>query len=668
MCIRDRDRYGRSSGVITSDNLAIISGSNKKSSIYAGYTNADTSALNWAGNCLGLIMNEPIPSFMSEEGYPGLYGYENPLGWYSYKVVVKQTEQEYYNVYVPGAIAGNITWNKKEEITKIANAVSSGAQINLANTTDLETGMTLIMNNKSTGNYITTVNAGNVIMFENVEASVTANQEVIFQKITYPTYPNPYTTSNIVLFGDNINKVPRDLNKVGPTDRIYASDVRLFNRVNTLYTASGTHNFYNTQHTFASPLVGDEAVSIRPFRDLGEWTLQSSRYYPVNADASSVADLGAEKLQLFYKANDNPFIATLTTNSLIGINPVLNTAGTYTDRTLGVFETEPTTSLLDIFWETSTAGLISDLNTAVDTGNEGPVSFTQVGFNLTEGMAAGTQITNYFELVRSDGNPTADASEINMSNLKVVDGTGVDRSIDFQLVANIAAPNTQFAIITNNTFYHGSNAGTEESFTFTIDCVANDIQNTISFAGQLSNVTPYVPDNMIVGWNSYSVIGPSWSYNREPFSYFFSSPQPYFYDLGTINPNETAQGTVLSAFNALNGFILTDANSLLQAREELVVVFDNKPYDSSTGQLITYSQPDFLTYSYTGIVGGYRAEFNRFLINQVGFYWELNIKIYDSIPGGGTGVFLPSNSPVTPSTQNNNVLEFIIRYRINDTP
>ena len=115
--------------------------------------------------------------------------------------------------------------------------VSSGAQINLANTTDLETGMTLIMNNKSTGNYITTVNAGNVIMFENVEASVTANQEVIFQKITYPTYPNPYTTSNIVLFGDNINKVPRDLNKVGPTDRIYASDVRLFNRVNTLYTA-----------------------------------------------------------------------------------------------------------------------------------------------------------------------------------------------------------------------------------------------------------------------------------------------------------------------------------------------------------------------------------------------------------------------------------------------
>ncbi len=32
----------------------------------------------------------------------------NPLGWYSYKIVVKQTEQEYYNVYVPDIISGNI--------------------------------------------------------------------------------------------------------------------------------------------------------------------------------------------------------------------------------------------------------------------------------------------------------------------------------------------------------------------------------------------------------------------------------------------------------------------------------------------------------------------------------------------------------------------------------
>jgi hypothetical protein len=117
------DRYGRSSGVITSDNLKTLIGTDKKSSIYAPYTNAKfadgtSSARDWPGNCLSLLMYETIPSAMSEVGYPGLYSYENPLGWYSYKVVVKQTEQEYYNVYVPGAIAGNINWNSNKKVFK----------------------------------------------------------------------------------------------------------------------------------------------------------------------------------------------------------------------------------------------------------------------------------------------------------------------------------------------------------------------------------------------------------------------------------------------------------------------------------------------------------------------------------------------------------------------
>ena len=40
---------------------------------------------------------------------------DNTLGWYSYKFVVKQTEQEYYNVFTPGFINGlpiqNKLWN-----------------------------------------------------------------------------------------------------------------------------------------------------------------------------------------------------------------------------------------------------------------------------------------------------------------------------------------------------------------------------------------------------------------------------------------------------------------------------------------------------------------------------------------------------------------------------
>ena len=168
--------------------------------------------------------------------------------------------------------------------------------------------------------------------------------------------------------------------------------------------------------------------------------------------ALGLAVVGGDKLKLFYKADDNPFIATLSTNSLIGINPVLNVSGTYTDRNLSVFETEPTTSLLDIFWETSTSGLISDLNIEVDTGNDAPVGFTNVNFNLKESNAKGTLATNYFELVRSDGNPTADSSVINMSNLIVVDGNQQDRSNDFNLVSDITSPEILFAIESNEDF------------------------------------------------------------------------------------------------------------------------------------------------------------------------------------------------------------------------
>ncbi len=35
-----------------------------------------------------------------------LFTEANPLGWYSYKVVVKQTQQDYYNVYVPNILSG----------------------------------------------------------------------------------------------------------------------------------------------------------------------------------------------------------------------------------------------------------------------------------------------------------------------------------------------------------------------------------------------------------------------------------------------------------------------------------------------------------------------------------------------------------------------------------
>ena len=690
------DRYGRSSGVITSDNLKTLIGTDKKSSIYAPYTdakfaNGTSSARDWPGNCLGLLMYETIPSSMSEQGYPGLYSYENPLGWYSYKVVVKQTEQEYYNVYVPGAIAGNINWNSNKKVFKLTPGGSqqTGAVIELVDVTDLSLGMTWLGSGETdSGIYIIGINdpsPGEIRLSESIV--IEPNSEMEFELIEYPTYVNPYSTSNIVLFGDNINKVPRDLNKVGPTDRIYSSAVRLFNRVNPIYSSP---LFYNTQHTFASPLVGDEVVSIRPFRDLGEWTSQTSKYYPVSTSGGR-AVVGGSKLQLFYKANDNPFIATLTTNSLIGINPVLDTSTTYTNRNLGVFETEPTTSLLDIFWETSTSGLISDLNTQVDVGNQGPVGFTDINFNLKESDPQGTIVTNYFELVRSDGNLTNDFSQINMSNLTVVDGNQQDRSGDFNLVSNVALPNTQFAIETNNTFYYGSQANTLENYTFTIDCIANGINNTLTIPGptELSNVTPFVFEDAAFPSASTNVrtlakidndAFATKTWNTDLFSSLFTLPQPYSTQLPNVILDEIPNATVL-----LLSFVSLNGSARTVDREQEMVVYLESILTKFNGDTVNIGRDEsfkMMPFPLTSNKTLYRLFFNPQQVKDYDDQFNVNgrpnytfkFTLYDMIPGGGPGVtaerlsngtLFPTPSPAfNPIGNNNLTFSFNVKFEV----
>tara|TARA_R100001443_G_scaffold39325_1_gene52669 strand:- start:14244 stop:17783 length:3540 start_codon:yes stop_codon:yes gene_type:complete len=497
------DRYGRSSNVISANNLASINAAlnNRKSTVYAGYTNGGVDPLNWPGNCLSFILNEKIPDSSSSIGYPGLYSTNNPLGYYTYKIVVKQQQQEYYNVYTPGAVAGNIRFDKKDAITKIVATGATGATQALTSVSNLSTGMMMYVNGVLNPSiFITSITyapSPAIVLSESITTAT--DDQLTFEDVQYPIFPDPYSNSNIVLTGDNINKVPRDLNKVGPTDRVYSSKVNLYNRVNPLMENTSPLTFYNTQHLFGTPVLGDEALSIRPFRDLGDWTSQSSPYYPVKLGSNGIPVANADKLQLFYKAEENPFVASLRTNSLIGINPVNTVSETYTKRTLAVFETEPTTSLLDIFFETSTSDLISNLNTAVDSTDQGPASFSARNYSHNEAPPPPTvpptdpsqlDITSYFELLKADGNPCADNSVINMSNLRVVDGDGQIRSNDFTLVANVANPNVEFKIRTNALFYYGSTASSTESYTFTLDCVANGIQNTLSFTGQLSNTKP----------------------------------------------------------------------------------------------------------------------------------------------------------------------------------
>jgi len=109
----------------------------------------------------------------------------NEIGWYSYKVVVKQQQQDYYNAYLPGMLDG------------YPSGQTFGSQV------------TYVGANPELQNAINTT--------------------------SFPVGEEG-KTSHIVLINDNINKIPRDLNEVGPDQKQYRSSVQLFGRVENAAT------------------------------------------------------------------------------------------------------------------------------------------------------------------------------------------------------------------------------------------------------------------------------------------------------------------------------------------------------------------------------------------------------------------------------------------------
>ena len=198
-----------------------------------------------------------------------IHGPENKLGWYSYKVVVKQQQQEYYNAYLPSLLQGT-------------PAVPGS---------DVFGGYT-------------------------------------------------------VLLSDNINKIPADLGEVQPEQTQFrTSDEVLYPRVAPI----GSSSFLDNKQVY----VGNEFVTIDTIGKLSD--LQPAGYSagpPITANG-------------IWKAASNPPLAEVSFyNTGIGATG----GGFGYGFAVTVFEVKPPTSRLNIFWETSTSGLISELNQLIEDG------------------------------------------------------------------------------------------------------------------------------------------------------------------------------------------------------------------------------------------------------------------------------------------------------------
>jgi hypothetical protein len=398
------DKFGRQSSVILSSKDDESLGQTVGLVAYGGstifvpyYKSAPSTILHWPGYALRVVFDSPgIISDVNTQGEPGLYSETNPLGWYSYKIVVKQTEQDYYNVYLPG-----------------------------------------ILNGYPTG---------------------TIDQNSI---------------ANIVLINDNINKVPRDLSEVGPDQRQYRSSVQLFGRVNP--TVALNNQYYPGTNS-------DTVVSISTVADTN---------YNVSQGASLV-------YPEFYQSETNPLIGRINTSKAIGVT------NSNFNLTLGVYETSPVESLLDIYWETSSVGLISDLNALIAEGTSAPAAIDlNAGYSQNEGMNIGATVVSAASILDAQGQPVAGAAFTLAKVENSISGNPTNITSRFSLVDNGTGT---FDIKTNDFFYYGVGDPALINFVFYVNCIVGTETTQLSFLGNFSNISPTYSfpcgSNLIYGGNA----------------------------------------------------------------------------------------------------------------------------------------------------------------------
>ena len=488
------DRYGRQSDVILSsyDNDPTTEGS----TVFASYkTRAEAASggaepvFDWIGDALNIRLNTQIAVVSNPPtaaGEPGIYSSTNPLGWYSYKIVVKQQEQEYYNVYLPGFVAGD----------------------------PIKTG--------------------------NTES----------EKYSYS-----------ILLSDNINKVPRDLQEVGPNDTDFSSSEILTIRVNNpniVNRASRPAGFPQTDEPWNNQyypnFLSQEVLAIGTVRDLEVAAIPFVANAPQGPYGATGQDQDATNPQIynpvaigslpwgpspgiqpFYNSDLNPFVmkfdttenggnpmlATSTVPGQIGAECTANTSGANQitmQPFLSVAETKPSFSRLGLFYETNQVGLISRLNDVINSQFGGAVS-TEVsnldfGENSNPGQQLGawndgTQVTTGTNWNFVDGaGAQITTGTITASILQVVDQTGADRTNEnlFRLAGPIGV-NKEFQIFTNSTAAGGAdkyfwysttsadpgNSTDIYTFTFTVDYNdgASDYNSTVSgLTATLQNCVP----------------------------------------------------------------------------------------------------------------------------------------------------------------------------------
>jgi len=486
------DKFGRQSTVILSNNDETTT-SFSNSTVFVPYQ--ESNPIEWIGNSLKVSVNDPIGT-----SGPGVYngdassGDYNPLGWYSYKVVVKQVEQEYYNVYSAGVMKGLPYNYDTNNITPVLNENTSFITLLNDNINKIPRDLSEVGPQDKTFR-------SSVELYGRVQNTSTSNEQF------YPGRKS-FTTSSVEdLFGlfdvqdfkgrfDEVIPITNPLNAFhgffkSDSDPFIAEintsqNSSLQFGVNNSYTAvagSGDANNTNNNPTLEVILTGT--------------TVSGSIH--TGSLLVSIDGVAADGVYVVGVTTDtNP---TVTFNKNITYNSgdtFIFSQQDFNDiNTLAVFETKPVTSRLDIFWETSSSGLITDLNDLVLNSSNAGAGFSswndsafQENINLNANI-----LSQDFVLVDNFGDQitlNAGDSFYISSILDNESPTSTNAFTWFELYEPSGAGNGYNIRVTqdfvDNVYFSATPGSNDFNFSFT--SIINGVSTNYNQVANLTNVAP----------------------------------------------------------------------------------------------------------------------------------------------------------------------------------
>mgnify|MGYP003109121381 FL=1 len=500
------DKYGRQSDVIMSS----IQPSDGGSTVFNNYrTAAETAAknvLNWFGDSFKVTFTSPIPGSIATPGYPGLHSSTNPTGWYSYKVVVKQQQQEYYNVYLPSILSGNPfntnerdytahvsiysdnvnkvpkdladvgpeqkqfrgserMWGRLENFmwTNLPTSLQSSRQyypelvtdqsITIGTMSELDVGVRRKIRAQhrntiasSTDIYVTSfdpsIQAGMGITSTTLKSDLIAKGEtvtVLKPGINYTAGATVYATTTDSAAGAGLTVTIDSIDGDGAITAVS------FSAAGTGYEAGDVIELTMGGSPGTGAILMIDTVRIVSYEEWAETSQPEIKarivlnHSVVNIQANEGLEINPQgetrdgtTQGTFFNHQTDPFVTKIKTQKPIGQFSVAGNEKFY--NRLSVYETKPEFSNIDIFWETSTAGLISDLNTAIAVTTTTPTALksstgvaNDVVFDFNENDASGTLITDTIKAI--NGAAAFITSNISMALVNVYNG---DRDITNQ--------------------------------------------------------------------------------------------------------------------------------------------------------------------------------------------------------------------------------------------